>query len=1028
MIGYFARHRTAATLVMLALLTLGIFAYPSLQRETFPRIAPSKLQITAIWPGSRPEEVEQAVCQRIEDAIDSVNNVSEVICEALEGVATVTVEKTDSVNLDRFTSDVTNAIDGISDFPENVERPVVTQLGRTDFVASVAITGPEDKVSLKAYAEYIKDQMKLWGGIPKIEILGFSDHEIRIELSRANLRSLGVSADDVARAVQRESIDLPSGSLETSDREFLVRYAGERRKVDEFRDLVVVSASNGGQIRLGDIAQISDRFKLDEERIEFDGLPAAILSITKTTDQDTLTVIQRVNGFLDDARTKAPPGIKMAITNDVSSIVSDRLRLLITNAVQGLSLVFLVLWLFFGFRYSFWVAAGLPVSFAGAFFLMVLAGYSINMLTMVGLLIVIGLLMDDAIVIAENVASKFSAGSTPQQAAIEGAGQVLPSVFASFATTACIFGSLAFLKGDIGQILRVVPVVMLFVLIISLVEAFLVLPNHLYHALEKAGSKQGRVQLAVDSGVNWIRDRIVIPTARLAVAWRYLTFGVAIGVLLLAVGAMVGGLIKFSPFPDLDGNVMEARIMMPQGTPLAQTEAVIARIDQALETLNAELSPAQPGGQKLVRSVTHRFSFNSDAGETGPHVATVIADLLDSEKRSSQISDVIEQWRTETGELADVVTLNFTEGTFGPGGRAIDIRLMGNDLAELSAAAKQLGDWLRRYKGVYNITDDLRPGKPELRITLRDGAATLGVDGRTIADQIRSSFYGFKVDEIQAGAESYEINVKFDAESSDSLADLDTFTITASDGSQIPLSVVAHIKNGRGFSRIRRVNGRRTVTIQGELDSRFGNSTEILNDTRNRFLAELKTLHPGVSSSFEGANADAATTQSSMISGFVLGLIGVYLLLSFQFSSYVEPLVVMIIIPFAFIGAIGGHMLLGLDFTMPSMLGFVALAGIVVNDSILLVNFIKHYHGDTSSVAEAAPLAAGARFRAILLTSLTTVVGLMPLLMETSLQAQVLVPLVTSLAFGLMATTVLVLFIVPAVYTIVDDMGAARLD
>lgn len=1028
MIEYFARHRTAATLVMLALLTLGIFAYPSLQRETFPRIAPSKLQITAIWPGSRPEEVEQAICQRIEDAIDSVNNVSEIICEALEGVATVTVEKTDSVNLDRFTSDVTNAIDGISDFPENVERPVVTQLGRTDFVTSVAITGPEDKVSLKAYAEYIKDQMKLWGGIPKIEILGFSDHEIRIELSRANLRSLGVSADDVARAVQRESIDLPSGSLETSDREFLVRYAGERRKVDEFRDLVVVSASNGGQIRLGDIAQISDRFKLDEERIEFDGLPAAILSITKTTDQDTLTVIQRVNGFLDDARTKAPPGIKMAITNDVSSIVSDRLRLLITNAVQGLSLVFLVLWLFFGFRYSFWVAAGLPVSFAGAFFLMVLAGYSINMLTMVGLLIVIGLLMDDAIVIAENVASKFSAGSTPQQAAIEGAGQVLPSVFASFATTACIFGSLAFLKGDIGQILRVVPVVMLFVLIISLVEAFLVLPNHLYHALEKAGSKQGRVQLAVDSGVNWIRDRIVIPTARLAVAWRYLTFGVAIGVLLLAVGAMVGGLIKFSPFPDLDGNVMEARIMMPQGTPLAQTEAVIARIDQALETLNAELSPAQPGGQKLVRSVTHRFSFNSDAGETGPHVATVIADLLDSEKRSSQISDVIEQWRTETGELADVVTLNFTEGTFGPGGRAIDIRLMGNDLAELSAAAKQLGDWLRRYKGVYNITDDLRPGKPELRITLRDGAATLGVDGRTIADQIRSSFYGFKVDEIQAGAESYEINVKFDAESSDSLADLDTFTITASDGSQIPLSVVAHIENGRGFSRIRRVNGRRTVTIQGELDSRFGNSTEILNDTRNRFLAELKTLHPGVSSSFEGANADAATTQSSMISGFVLGLIGVYLLLSFQFSSYVEPLVVMIIIPFAFIGAIGGHMLLGLDFTMPSMLGFVALAGIVVNDSILLVNFIKHYHGDTSSVAEAAPLAAGARFRAILLTSLTTVVGLMPLLMETSLQAQVLVPLVTSLAFGLMATTVLVLFIVPAVYTIVDDMGAARLD
>jgi len=617
MIGYFARHPTAATLLMLALLILGIFAYPSLQRETFPRIAPSKLQITTIWPGSRPEEVEQAVCQRIEDAIDSVNNVAEVICEALEGIATVTVEKTDAVSLDRFTSDVTNAVDGISDFPENVERPVVTQLGRTDFVASVAITGPRDRVDLKAYAEHIKDQMQLWGGIPKIEILGFSDHEIRIELSRPNLRSLGVSADDVARAVQRESIDLPSGSLETSEREFLVRYAGERRSVDEFRDLVVVSSTNGGQIRLGDIARITDRFKLNEERIEFNGMPAAVLSITKTTDQDTLTVIERINGFLDDARQKSPPGIKMAVTNDVSSIVSDRLRLLITNAVQGLALVFLVLWLFFGFRYSFWVAAGLPVSFAGAFFLMVLAGYSINMLTMVGLLIVIGLLMDDAIVIAENVASKHSQGSSAIDSAIEGANQVLPSVFASFATTACIFGSLAFLKGDIGQILRVVPVVMMFVLIVSLIEAFLILPNHLHHALDKAGSTQGRVQKTVDRGVNWARDRVVVPFARIAVAWRYLTFGAAIGVLLLAVGAMVGGLIKFSPFPDLDGNVMEARIMMPQGTPLARTEAVVARIDEALERVNASLSPDQPDGQKLVRSVTHRFSFNSDAGETG---------------------------------------------------------------------------------------------------------------------------------------------------------------------------------------------------------------------------------------------------------------------------------------------------------------------------------------------------------------------------------------------------------------------------
>ncbi len=1028
MIAYFTRHPTIASLLMIALLVIGIFSFPQLRRETFPQIAPRLVQVSVAWPGSRPEEIEQAICQRIEDAIDTVNNVDEIICEALEGVATAKIEKTDAVTLDRFTADVTNAIDGISEFPENVEKPVVTQLGRTDFVASVAITGPLDRVQLKAYAEQVKDRMGLWGGIPKVEVLGFSDLEIRIELNREQLRAFGVSAADVARAVQRQSLDLPSGSLQTEDRDFLIRYAGERRRADEFRSIVVVSSTNGGQILLGDIATITDRFKFDEARIEFNGKPAAVLSITKTSEQDTLNVINRVNSFLEDARAKAPPGITMTVTNDVSSIVSDRLRLLITNAIQGLSLVFLVLWLFFGLRYSFWVAAGLPVAFAGAFFLMVAVGYSVNMLTMVGLLIVIGLLMDDAIVIAENVATQRAAGKSPMNAAIDGAQQVLPSVFASFATTTCIFGSLAFLKGDIGQILRVVPVVMLFVVIVSLIEAFLILPNHLCHSLEKAGVGQGRVQQAVDRFMDRARERVIVPAARWAVNWRYFTFGAAIGVLLLAVAAITGGAVKFSPFPDLDGNVMEARIMLPQGTPLERTEQVVARIDAALEKVNAKLSPAQPGGQLLVRNVTHRFNFNADAGETGPHVATVIADLLDSETRTSRIDDVIRLWREETGELSDVVTLNFTEGTFGPGGRAIDIRLTGRNLDQLSAAARDLGDWLKQYRGVYNVTDDLRPGKPELRITLRDGAATLGIDGRTIADQIRASFYGYKVDEVQLGAESYEINVRLDEESSDSLADLDSFTLTAADGNQIPLSVVAVVEEGRGYSRIRRVDGRRTVNILGELDSRMANSTEVLNDTRSRFLPQLKQKYPYVSTSFEGSNADAGRTQRSMLSGFVLGLIGVYLLLSFQFRSYIEPVIVMIIIPFAFIGAIGGHMLLGLDFTMPSMLGFVALAGIVVNDSILLVNFIKHYHGDTNSVAEAAPLASGARFRAILLTSLTTIVGLMPLLLETSLQAQVLIPLVTSLAFGLLATTVLVLFIVPAVYTILDDFGVARID
>lgn len=1013
---------------MLGFLAIGIFSYPTLQRETFPRIAPDQVKVTVAWPGSRPEEVEEAVCQRVEDAIDAVDNVAEVICEALEGVATVTAEKTTAVDLERFTADITNAVDGISDFPENVERPIVSQLGRTDFVASIALTGPDDRTHLKAYAEEIRDRMRQWGGIPKIEVLGFSENEIRIGLSRERLRSFNVSVADVARAVQQESVDLPSGSLETLERDFLVRYSGERRKPDEFRDIVVVSSDGGGQVRLGSIAEIEERFTLDEARIELNGKPAAILSVTKTAEQDILEVFDQIRGFIDDTMATAPPGVSLVITNDVSSVVSDRLNLLIKNAVQGLALVFLVLWLFFGLRYSLWVAASLPVSFAGGFFLMVMVGFSINMLTMVGLLIVIGILMDDAIVIAENIASHFARGKSAMQAAIDGAVQVLPSVFASFATTACIFGSLAFLQGDIGQVLRVVPVVMLFVLTISLIEAFLILPHHLEQTLSSRRSMGGGVQTSVNRGLDWMRERLVVPLARQAVAWRYLTMGLAIAILVLTFGALLGGLVKFSPFPNIDGNVIEARIMMPQGTPLERTEQSVQRVSDALLRVNAQLSPKEPEGSDLIRNITHRYNFNQDAGETGPHVATIIVDLLDSETRSAQIADILLLWQRETGEVSDVATLNFTEGTFGPGGRAIDIRLTGSDLDQLTAAADELSEWLRRYRGVYNVMTDLRPGKPELRVTLRDGAAPLGIQGRTIADQIRSAFYGFKVDEIQTRGEGYEINVVLDTASRDSLADIDEFTVTASDGSQIPLSAVAQIENARGYSRIRRVDGQRTVSILGELDSRLGNSTEILAETRQQFLPELLERYPSVAAGFEGANADASRTQASMLRGFALGIIGVYLLLSFQFRSYLEPLVVMIIIPFALIGAVGGHMLLGLDFSMPSVLGFLALAGIVVNNSILLVSFIKFHHGETQSIAEAAPLASGARFRAITLTSLTTIVGLLPLLTEQSPQAQVLIPLVTSLAFGLMATTVLVLFIVPAAYTILADCGGVSIN
>lgn len=1027
MIRFFVEHPTVANLLMIAFLAAGIVAIPEMQRETFPRIEPRKVEITVLYPGARPEDVEETICRRIEDAVDGVDNVNEVECDAREGRARATVEMVEGGILDRFFSDIQTEIDAIDDFPDQVEDPIVKQLGRTDFVASVAITGPDDPSELKAYAEEVKERMLRTGGIPKVEITGFSEHQIRIELADATLRQFGLSITDIADAIGRQSVDLPAGNIDARDGQILVRVADERKRVYEFLDLVVVSGESGAQIRLGDIATIQDRFELDEDKTVFNGQRAALLRVTKTENEDTLNVIDAIKTFIQNEQATAPKTVSLTVTNDASSIVRDRLQLLITNGAQGLLLVFLAMWLFFGLRYSFWITIGLPTSFAGAIALMIILDYSLNMLTMVGLLMVIGLLMDDAIVISENIATQRRQGKDRLEAAVIGTRQVLPGVVSSFATTICIFGSLAFLKGDIGAVLKVVPVVMLCVLIVSLVEAFLILPNHLSHAMEPSGKSPPLLQRKADEAISWVRETWIGRGVDTTVRWRYLTVGTAIGLLMLSIAAIAGGFLKFSAFPELDGDTVEARILLPQGTPLWRTEAVVGRVVSALEKTGKVLDPKQPAGEKLIRNVAISFNKNEDAFETGPHVATVSADLLSADRRNASNDEIFELWRRETGEISDVITIKFAEPQIGPAGKAIDLRLKGDDLKALKAASTELQNWLRRYNGVNDVSDDLRPGKSEIRIRLKEGAKTLGLDARGIGNQLRTALFGTTVNEIQRGSESFEIDVRLTGDDRDSLEDLYRFTLSTPDGDRVPITAVASLEQARGYSRINRVDGRRTVTIQGDVDVRVANANEIVSDSQTRFIPELLRRHPGMVLEVGGQNKEANTTRTSMVRGFVLGLVGVFLLLSFQFRSYVEPVVVMMVIPLAFMGAVAGHMLIGIDFTLPSMLGFMALSGVVVNDSILLVQFIKDRHGANTTVAEAAPLAARARFRAIFLTSLTTVAGLMPLLLETSLQAQVLVPLVTSLAFGLLASTVLVLFVVPAFYAILDDFGVSTL-
>jgi len=1023
MIRYFASHKTAANLLMISFIALGLMAMSKLRRETMPDYTRSRIQVMVAYPGASAEDVEEAIARRLEDALDGIDYVKDVKTESREGVCFAVAEMEEGGDVQVFLDDIRTEIDGIDDFPEIAEKPVITQLDRVDPVVSIAVTAAASEPDLKEYCEQLKEKIQLHAGVRLITLEGFSDHQFRVEIPAFDLARYGVSAGHVADVLKRQSIDLPSGLVQAPDGDVLLRFKDERRTVQELEDLILVADIKGGMIRLGDIAEITDRFELDEDRIEFNGRRAGILNVAKTKSQDVLTVYESVRKFLEEERERAPRGVEFVITRDVSSIVEDRLEMLLRNGWQGLLLVFIVMALFFNLRFSFWVAWGLPVSFLGAFFLLPQFDMSINMITMVGLLLALGLLMDDAIVLAENIASHRQKGASPLAAVVNGVTEVRNGVLSSFLTTVCVFGPLAFVEGQLGKVLRVMPVVLILVLAVSLIEAFLILPHHLSHALVHIDpNKPGRFRRRFDGFIDWWRDRLLGPTVDWVVKYRYLSFGLTIMVLLFSVAQIAGGNLKISAFPDIDGDVIEARLLLPQGTPLKKTEEAAQRLVDALKAVNREFEPRQPKGKQLVRNIQVAYNRNPDAFESGPHVASVIADLLSAEERDAPLDEVLRSWRKKTGSITGVLSLKFKQPAFGPAGQPLELRLYGDDLKELKRASGDLQDWLSGFRGVVDLSDDLRPGKPEVRMRLKPGALGLGLDAATISSQLRAAFFGTTAREMQVGRESYEVDVRLAKADRATLRALDDFRIILPGGGLVPLPVVVDRELGRGFARIARIDGRRAVTIQGDVDRKFINVEELLRELRTNYLPRFTQEHPSVTLAVEGEAQESAETSASVMRAFMMGLLGVFVLLSFQFKSWIEPLLVMVTIPLALIGVIWGHLLMGYDLTMPSIFGFVSLAGVVVNDSILLVGFAKSRRRDGLGIVEAATQASRDRFRAVLLTSLTTVAGLTPLLLEKSLQAQFLIPLAAAIVFGLLASTVLVLLIIPCLYAILGDL------
>ena len=1033
-ISYMAAHPTAANLMMLLFLALGAISVMDLKRETFPDFSVNAIEISVAYPGATAEDVESSVCQRIEDAIDSVSNIAEVKSTAMENMASVVVEMVEGNDIIEFFNDIKTEVEAINDFPGEVEDVIVKRINRTDPVVSVAVTGPMNPLHLKFYCEDLKDRLKRLDKVSQVEILGFSSHEFLIEIPFYNMMKLGLSVSDIEGAVAAQNLDLPAGSLETRQSDILIRFSEERKTLHDLENLIVVSSGTGTEIRLGDIAGIFERFVDDEDKILFDGKRAGLLQVSKTKSEDALRIMDAVTQFLEEEQALAPPGVAFSITQNVSKIVRDRLLMLIKNAVQGLILVFLAMLLFFPFGFSFWVAMGLPVSFFLTFFFMKHMGLSINMLSMVGLLIGLGLLMDDAIVIAENIAAHLEKGKNSFNAVVDGIFEVAAGVFSSFLTTLFIFGALALsMAGDIGKVLYVIPVILILTLSVSLVEAFLILPNHLSHSLLNHNDKgqrnqKNRFRQKMEEGLEWLREKALGRVVDVAVNFRYLFIGFVIFAFIASISMIVGGRLKIQAFPDIEGDVLQARILFPQGTPLKRTETYVDQMVAAAQKMSEQLSSSQPGGANVVKHISVLYNTNADAGEKGSHVATVSLDLLNAENRSGTMDDIINQWRTFAGDIPDAIAIAFKEPSIGPGGLPIEIRLKGKELSELKLASTLLINWFYSYEGVSDLYDDLRPGKPEIQVKLKQGAKIRGFDARNVSKQLRAAFYGTTASEIIVRDESYEVNLQMAGSDKNSLADLENFYLINNNGDRVPLSTVASITHSRGYAGIKRVDADRTVTVTGDVDTRVANVADIIKDTNARFLPELKKQFPNITIGLEGQAKEMKASMGGMIKAFGIGIFGVFCLLSFQFKSYQEPLVIMITIPFAFIGVVWGHIFMGLDICMPSILGFVSLAGIVVNDSILLVSFIKLNTAKGKSVAESGKLASRERFRAVMLTSVTTIAGLMPLLSETSMQAQILIPLACSIVFGLLMSTILVLLVVPCLYTILSDFNLVRIE
>ena len=1034
-IKWFAHNPVASNLLMFLLLVGGLYGALSTNQEEFPQFDIKVVNVRVPYLGAAPVEVEKSVCVRIEEAIEGVEGIERLRSSATEGMCNVSAELFNDADDVVALNEIKSKVDGINSFPVETEKPIVSKLSLARRVVQVAMFGHAEERSLKELAREFRDDVAEIDGISQVAVEYIRPYEISVEVSERALRRYGLSLDQVASAIRRSSLDMPGGTLRTDGGEILIRTTGQAYWGAEFEDVVVLTGRDGTRITLADIATIRDTFEEGDLLAEFNGGRAVTINVSQVGKEDLIQIAEDVNGLVDEYRLRVPQGIQLSTWIDTSVELQERMDVLMRNAGGGLLLVLVILALFLKFRVAMWVAIGIPVALLGTLALLPATDINISSMTVMAFILVLGIVVDDAIVVGERVYGHEQMGKKGLQAAVEGTWEVSVPVIFGVLTTMAAFLPLVMVEGRMAKFFEPLGWVVIFALACSIIESQLILPSHLAHRKDtepstKASKAWNRFQGGLADWLERIANHKYTPAVRRVVAWRYAAGAVALGVLVMAFSLIASGRVIFSFFPAIDGDRVYASLELPEGIAPETTLNAARQIEAAAQVLNKDLTEELGLSEPIIRNVfssigqlVDRNGPGRPAGPGKSHIAEVVLDLAPlSERNNVSATLVANRWRDQVRSVPDAVRLAFDASQFSAGA-PVEYQLKGRDIDKLREAAEDMKSQLTRYNGVYDIADSFRSGKQEIQLSLLPEARNLGLTLQDLASQVRAAFYGAEAQRVQRGKDDVRVMVRFPESERKSIGNLEDMYIRTPDGVEVPFYSVARFEISRGYSSIQRIDGQRTVTVTAEVDRGVVTPEEVGTSIAQELVPRLRAAHPEIEIGIGGEQEERLKAIGGLAIGSLFSLILIYGLLAIPLRSYLQPLVIMAVIPFGAVGAIVGHYVMNVPLMFFSALGIVALSGVVVNASLVLVDYANRLRREEgASATEAIVRATGVRFRPILLTSVTTFVGLIPLMSTSTPATAPFLPMAVSLAWGVLFATFITLLLVPCLYLIVEDL------